>query len=130
MQSSYKAGQHFIFIFSPPVAVATSTSREDDGLECGSGMQIPSLGFAIGKCKHTQEQDVTQVPVKGICDQSACEVDVEHVRFAPLLVEIQEKPLELRRNSKELSHIEPREVDKGCDDSAFGFYEMQRNGNC
>lgn len=47
------------YLFSPPVAVATSTSWEDDGLECSSGMQIPSLGFAIGKRKHLQEQDVT-----------------------------------------------------------------------
>lgn len=45
--------------YFPPVAVATSTSREDDRLECSFGMQIPSLGFAIGKCKHLQEQDVT-----------------------------------------------------------------------
>lgn len=57
-QPSHKAWLHFIVIF-PPVAVATSTSWEDDRLEYSVGMQIPSLGFAIGKCKHLQEQDVT-----------------------------------------------------------------------
>lgn len=128
---SYKAGATFRIYFPPAVAVATSASWEDDGLECSAGMQIPSLGSAIGKCKHLQEQR---------CHLSRRKRDLwsEQVwsgcwtrQIGSVVGQRLRKRLQSSSNSRprggavESSGLSRREEDKGCNDSAFGFYETQ-----